>query len=81
MQPDIEASVAVLKAYNRWLDDDWGFAYPTRVFAVPFLTLSDIDAAIAELEWCPERGARVATFWLEDQRKIMVENARYLTFG
>jgi len=61
MQPDIEASIAVLKAFNRWLHDDWGFAYQNRVFAVPFLTLSDIDAAVAELEWCLERGARVIT--------------------
>jgi predicted TIM-barrel fold metal-dependent hydrolase len=61
MQPDIEASIAVLNAFNRWLDEDWGFAYQNRVFAVPFLTLSDIDAAVAELEWCVDRGARVIT--------------------
>ena len=44
MQPDIEASVEVLRAFNRWLDDDWGFAYRDRIFAVPFLTLSDLEA-------------------------------------
>ncbi len=33
----------VLRAFNRWLDDDWGFAYQDRIFAVPFLTLSDVD--------------------------------------
>ena len=52
MQPDIEASIEVLRAFNRWLDDDWGFAYQDRIFAVPFLTLSDIGRAVAELEWC-----------------------------
>jgi predicted TIM-barrel fold metal-dependent hydrolase len=61
MQPDIEASLAVLRAFNRWLDDDWGFAYHNRIFAVPYLSLSDLDDAIRELDWCIERGARVAS--------------------
>ena len=61
MQPDIEASIEVLRAFNRWLDDDWGFAYRDRIFAVPFLTLSDLDLAVTELEWCLGRGARVIT--------------------
>ena len=61
MQPDIEASIEVLRAFNRWLDDDWGFAYKDRIFAVPFLTLSDVERAVSELEWCLDRGARIIT--------------------
>jgi predicted TIM-barrel fold metal-dependent hydrolase len=61
MQPDIEASIAVLRAFNRWLLDDWGFAYQNRIFGVPFLTLSDLDSAVRELEWCVDRGARIIT--------------------
>jgi predicted TIM-barrel fold metal-dependent hydrolase len=61
MQPDIEASLEVLRAFNRWIDDDWGFAYRDRLFGIPFLSLSDVDAAVAELEWCLERGARVVS--------------------
>lgn len=61
MQPDIEASIEVLRAFNRWLDDDWGFAYQDRIFAVPFLTLSDVDRTVRELEWCLDRGARIIT--------------------
>ena len=61
MQPDIEASIEVLQAFNRWLDEDWGFAYQDRIFAAPFLTLSDLDRAVSELEWCLDRGARVIT--------------------
>ena len=61
MQPDVEASIEVLRAFNRWLDDDWGFSYEDRIFAVPFLTLSDLDRAVGELEWCLDRGARVIT--------------------
>lgn len=61
MQPDIEASVHILRAFNRWLEEDWGFAYRDRIFAVPFLTLSDVDQAVKELEWCLDRGARVVS--------------------
>jgi predicted TIM-barrel fold metal-dependent hydrolase len=61
MQPDIEASLEVLRAFNRWLDEDWGFAYQDRIFGVPFLSLSDLDRAIVELEWVISRGARVIT--------------------
>ena len=61
MQPDIEASIHILGAFNRWIEDDWGFAYQDRIFGVPFLTLSDVDGAVAELEWCIERGARVVS--------------------
>ncbi len=61
MQPDIEASLEVLRAFNRWLDEDWGFAYKDRIFAVPFLSLSDPDAAVRELEWAISRGARIVS--------------------
>jgi predicted TIM-barrel fold metal-dependent hydrolase len=61
MLPDIEASVEIFRAFNRWLDEDWGFAYQDRLFAVPFLTLSNLQAACAEVEWCAARGAKVIT--------------------
>jgi predicted TIM-barrel fold metal-dependent hydrolase len=61
MQPDIEASLEVLRAFNRWLDEDWGFAFQDRIFGVPFLSLSDLDRAIVELEWVIDRGARIIT--------------------
>ena len=61
MQPDVEASLEVLRAFNRWLDEDWGFAYQNRIFGVPFLSLSKLDRAIVELEWVISRGARVIT--------------------
>jgi predicted TIM-barrel fold metal-dependent hydrolase len=59
MQPDLEASVDIFRAFNRWLDDDWGFAYEDRIFAAPYISLSDLDWAISELEWAAGRGARV----------------------
>jgi len=61
MQPDIEASLHIIGAFNRWLADDWGFAYQDRIFAVPLLSLSDLDFALNELDWVLSRGARVIT--------------------
>jgi len=48
-------------AFNRWLDDDWGFAHQDRIFAAPYISLRDVDRAVAELEWVLDRGARVIT--------------------
>jgi predicted TIM-barrel fold metal-dependent hydrolase len=56
---DPPAAVAAFRAFNRWLDDDWGFAYQDRIFAAPYLTLVDVDAAVEELEWVLDRGARI----------------------
>jgi predicted TIM-barrel fold metal-dependent hydrolase len=56
---DIEAVTTLFSAFNQWLDDDWGFAYRDRIFAAPYLTLADLDWAIAELERSLDRGARV----------------------
>jgi predicted TIM-barrel fold metal-dependent hydrolase len=59
LRHDVEATHAVLGAFNRWLDEDWGFAYRERLFAVPMLSLADPRAAVAELEWVLGRGARL----------------------
>jgi predicted TIM-barrel fold metal-dependent hydrolase len=61
MQPDIEASIHIFRAFNRWLEEDWGFNYHDRIFAAPFLTLSDVDQAVTELDWCLDHGARVVS--------------------
>jgi predicted TIM-barrel fold metal-dependent hydrolase len=56
---DPPAAVAAFRAFNRWLDDDWGFAYQERIFAAPYFTLVDVDEAVAELEWALARDVRV----------------------
>ena len=48
-------------AFNRWLDDDWGFAHQDRIFAAPYISLRDVDRAVQELEWVLDHGARVIT--------------------
>jgi predicted TIM-barrel fold metal-dependent hydrolase len=56
---DPPAAVEAFRAFNRWLDEDWGFAYRERIFAAPYLTLVDIDRAVEELEWVLDHGARI----------------------
>ncbi|MFD0689526.1 amidohydrolase family protein [Actinomadura fibrosa] len=55
---DIPALTAAFRAFNRWLDEDWGFAYRNRIFAAPYITLADPDNAVRELEWALGRDAR-----------------------
>jgi predicted TIM-barrel fold metal-dependent hydrolase len=59
LKHDPEALVAAFSAFNRWLDDDWGFAYQGRLFTAPYITLVDVDAACRELEWALSRDCRV----------------------
>jgi predicted TIM-barrel fold metal-dependent hydrolase len=56
---DVEAAHGVFHAFNRYLEDDWGYAYKDRIFAAPYLTLLDADAAVAELDRVIALGARV----------------------
>ncbi len=58
LKHDIAAVTTLFGAFNRWLDDDWGFHYQDRIFAAPYLSLADLDWAVRELEWALERGAR-----------------------
>jgi predicted TIM-barrel fold metal-dependent hydrolase len=49
---------ANLRAFNRWLEEDWGFDYKGRLYAVPFLSLLDVDMAVEELDYVLKAGAR-----------------------
>jgi predicted TIM-barrel fold metal-dependent hydrolase len=59
MKHDVEQMYANFHAFNRWLDDDWGFNFDDRIFAPPLLSLLDVDRAVEELEYVLECGARV----------------------
>ena len=50
---------ANFEAFNRWVNDDWGWHYEDRIFAVAALSLVDIDMAVAELDRVLAEGARV----------------------
>jgi predicted TIM-barrel fold metal-dependent hydrolase len=56
---DIEAAAEVCRAFNCWIEDEWGFAYQDRIFGVPYLNMSNPEALVTELQWCLDRGARV----------------------
>ena len=59
LRHDAEATHAALDAFNRWLDEDWGFNHRDKIYAVPMLTLMDVDTAVKQLEWVLARGARM----------------------
>jgi predicted TIM-barrel fold metal-dependent hydrolase len=55
---DLPALTAAFRAFNRWLEEDWGFAYQERIFAAPYITLSEPANAVSELQWALEHDAR-----------------------
>ena len=56
---DPPALVAAFTAFNRWLEDDWGYAYQERIYAAPMITLVDVEAAVAELTRVLDADARI----------------------
>ena len=60
LKRDVPALHAAFEAFNRWLDDDWGFDRGDgRLYAAPMLTLADVDLAVQEVERVLDAGARV----------------------
>jgi predicted TIM-barrel fold metal-dependent hydrolase len=56
---DPDAAHATFRAFNRWVDEDWGLNHRDRIYAAPYLTLLDPDQALDEARWAVENGARV----------------------
>jgi predicted TIM-barrel fold metal-dependent hydrolase len=59
LKHDTEAVALTFRAFNRWLDEDWGVAYRERIFAAPYIPMVDPAVAVRELDWALARGARV----------------------
>ncbi len=59
LKHDQEAVKVQFRAFNRWLNEDWGVAHKNRIFGAPYITLTDVDFACSELEWALAEGARV----------------------
>jgi predicted TIM-barrel fold metal-dependent hydrolase len=53
-----EATAALFHSLNQWTVDEWGFARDGRLFSVPFISLTDLHLALAELEFVLAHGAR-----------------------
>jgi predicted TIM-barrel fold metal-dependent hydrolase len=58
LRDDPEAVCHTFRAFNRWVEEDWGFAYRDRIFAAPYLTLADPEWAVTEVEWAIDQDAR-----------------------
>ncbi|MGA0877518.1 MAG: amidohydrolase family protein [Ilumatobacteraceae bacterium] len=59
LRHDVPALCAAFRAFNRWLAEDWGFAYRNMIYAAPYITLADPEWAIAEADWAVANGAKV----------------------
>jgi predicted TIM-barrel fold metal-dependent hydrolase len=57
LKHDVPATMASLEAFNRWLEDDWGYA--GRLITAPMISLADPEAALAEVDRVVARGARI----------------------
>jgi predicted TIM-barrel fold metal-dependent hydrolase len=49
---------AAIHSLNAWILDEWGFNRDGRIYAVPFITLADVNQALGELEWLIKNGAK-----------------------
>ncbi|WP_261574107.1 hypothetical protein [Frankia gtarii] len=59
LRDDLPAGRAAFRAFNRWLDEDWGFAYQNKIFAAPYMTLSDPAEAVRELRWALDHDVHI----------------------
>jgi predicted TIM-barrel fold metal-dependent hydrolase len=58
LKHDPGAVALLFQSFNRWIEEDWGYAYQDRLFASPYISLADLPTAIAEFERAVSLGAR-----------------------
>ena len=60
LRKDLPALHAAFEAFNRWLDEDWGFDRGDgRLYAAPMIALADPELAAAEVDRVLAAGARI----------------------
>ena len=59
LRDDVDLTYASLRAFNRWLEEDWGYGSDGRLFGVPMLSLLEVDRAVTEVHRVIEAGARM----------------------
>ena len=60
LKRDVPALHAAFRAFNEWLDDDWGFDRGDgRLYAAPMITLADATLAAEEVRRVLVAGARI----------------------
>jgi predicted TIM-barrel fold metal-dependent hydrolase len=47
-----------IESFNRWIDEDWGFAYKDTIYAPAMMSMRDLDRACQELDRVLDAGAR-----------------------
>jgi predicted TIM-barrel fold metal-dependent hydrolase len=47
-----------IRAFNRWLEEDWGYGRDGRIYGAPLIALDDLDEGLRELDRVLARGAR-----------------------
>jgi|ERR1700683_2131308 len=58
MAHDPEVLFANIRAFNRWVEDDWGYGADGRIFGVPVLSMVDVEAAATEVDRVAALGAK-----------------------
>jgi len=56
---DTEAMLTAFDGFNKWIEQDWGFAHEERIFAAGYISLADVDWALDQLDWMLEHDVRV----------------------
>jgi predicted TIM-barrel fold metal-dependent hydrolase len=59
LEHDVPAMLAAFRAFNRWLEEDWGLNFRDRIYAAPYITLADVGWAMEELDWALEHDVRI----------------------
>ena len=59
---DREAYLAIVRAYNTFLAEEYCAVAPDRLIGAAFIPVSGIDDAVAELEWAASHGLRTVMF-------------------
>ncbi|GLW98882.1 amidohydrolase family protein [Microtetraspora sp. NBRC 16547] len=56
---NIRMTYKAFRAFNQWVEEDWGFAYQNRLYSAPAIPVLDPVEATKELELVLSRGARI----------------------
>ena len=61
-QDDVDAIYANARAFNRWIYDQIGYNHADRIFLPPYISLADVDLAVAEVERVIDEGTPMVLF-------------------
>ncbi len=56
---DPDAVCVVIHALNQWMLEHWTYNYEGAIFATPIISLAKLDAALDELEYVHDNGAKI----------------------